>query len=166
MKQQYSDNTKATALVRLEVNSNNIAQTCRELAIPHETLRGWVNGRGVNPEVTDMRDYQKEKLADRLEALAHQIIDVMPGKLHEATLPQLAVALGIAVEKMELLREKASPFTPPPLSDEARKQRLWELIAIAEQRQRQNEQAQLPAASSSPDSENIPCQSGSLMPYE
>jgi hypothetical protein len=63
----------------------------------------WLGGVGTSTP-------KKRQLADRLEGLAHALLDGMgsPDKIGAATLQQLAISLGIVIDKMLLLR--ARPF--------------------------------------------------------
>jgi hypothetical protein len=47
---------------------------------------------------------KKGELADRLEHLARVLAEAIPGKIADAPLRHVAVALGIVVDKMVLLR--------------------------------------------------------------
>lgn len=47
---------------------------------------------------------EKKDLADSLEQIAYRLLDAIPGKLESAGLLELAIGLGILVDKMLLLR--------------------------------------------------------------
>lgn len=135
MRRQHSDDQKANALAALEANGGNLKRTAEQLGLPLSTLYGWSNGEGVHPDVAEIRNQKKGDLADRLEEVAHQLVDVMPGKLDEAPLREVAVALGIAVEKMRLLRGQATSLAgkADELTDEELERKIAELDrAIAE----------------------------------
>ena len=57
-----------------------------------------------------MDNYQRAAgaLDKKLEDLAHRIVDLMPDRIDGASLQQLAVTLGITIEKMRLLREQST----------------------------------------------------------
>ena len=106
-RRSYSDEQKAEALAGLDANAGNVARTARQLGLPRKTLDQWAKGL-VHPDVANLRQQKKEALAVRLEVLAGQLLDAMPGKIAGASLIQIAVALGIVIDKMVLLRETAN----------------------------------------------------------
>jgi len=110
-RRSYSDEQKAVALAGLDADGGNVARTARQLGLPPKTLDQWAKG-GVGPGVAKLRHQKKEELADRLEAIARQLLDAMPGKIAAASLRTIAIALGIVIDKMVLLRgmEKGSAW--------------------------------------------------------
>jgi hypothetical protein len=99
----YSDEERATALAALDGNGGNRQRTARQLGIPRKTLATWASG-AVHPAVADLRHQKKRDLADGLEQVAYRLLDAIPGKLEGASLLELAIGLGILVDKMLLLR--------------------------------------------------------------
>jgi transposase-like protein len=130
----YSDDDKANALAALAANGGNVAKTARQLKLPRVTLLRWSAGQ-VHPEVSNL-GHQKRKALDRkLEDLAHRLVDALPGKIDRATLAQAAVALGIAIEKMRLLREQATDINADAnLSDDERLARIVAILDRARER--------------------------------
>jgi transposase len=112
---RYSDDYRATALAALDANGGNVARTARQLAIPRKSLEGWARGP-VAAEVASFRHQKKEALADALEAVARRLLDALLGKVKEASLLQLAIALGICVDKMLLLRAARSGASVPEVA--------------------------------------------------
>jgi hypothetical protein len=108
-RRRYSDEEKGEALAALDANAGNVKATARQLRIPRITLLGWAAGQ-AGPAVSELRHQIKGELADRLEGVAHALLDAMgsPDKIGAATLQQLAISLGIVIDKMLLLR--ARPF--------------------------------------------------------
>jgi hypothetical protein len=103
MRRGYSDHQRAEALAVLDANGGALRQTSRDTGIPTSTLKLW-RDEGVHPDCAELCTEKKQSLADRLEALAHTLIDALPGKVTDASLQQAATSLGIAVDKMRLLR--------------------------------------------------------------
>lgn len=134
----YSEDQKATALAALKANAGNVVKTARELNIPRGTLQSWQKGIGVNSEVLKSQQVKKAEIADRLEAIAHKIIDTLPSKMEEAKLGELATALGIAVDKMRLLRGESTQRMEHALSPEDRALRVAEIMARISERAQQN----------------------------
>lgn len=134
-KRQYSDNDKATALAALDANSGNLKLTARELGIPASTLQRWRDGQ-VNDDVTVLRTYKKDELAERLVEIAHQLIDAAPDKVKGANLQQIFTSLGIAIEKIQLLEGEPTERSEviDPLDDNTRATRIAALLDAARNR--------------------------------
>jgi transposase-like protein len=132
-KRQYSDSLKAESLAALDANGGNVRATAATLGIPHKTLDDWANERGVNEEVAELRTGKREDLADRLEALAHTLLDSVAGKIHDANLSNVSVSMGIAIDKMRLLREQPTSITAA-LTDDERADRVAALLDRARAR--------------------------------
>ncbi len=133
-KRSYSDEEKASALAALAANGGDVHRTSRQVGVPRKTLEDWSKGRGVCLAVADIRQGKKADLADRLEDLAHQLADAIPGKIPTADLKQLGVSLGIAVDKMRLLREQPTSIEAHDLSDDEKLARLRQLAERAQAR--------------------------------
>lgn len=103
---RYSDAFRAAALAALDANGGNVKRTARELGIPYRTLAEWVAGR--NPVSAEDRAQKRVELADAVEhacdALTHGIVAAV--KAGKASVQEMAVALGISVEKLLLLRNQ------------------------------------------------------------
>jgi transposase-like protein len=151
-KRVYTKADRVAALAALAANAGNLARTARQLGIPRNTLQDWAKGAAMAPvsaEVPDRsasaffgagrmpnesRSVAREaaaeapaacaSLATKLEAIAHRIADVIPGKIESASLQQLSVSLGIAIEKMRLLRGQATEIRCDELTDEQLDQRI------------------------------------------
>jgi hypothetical protein len=106
-RRNYSDEDRANALAALDANGGNLMRTARQLGTPRKTLAEWARGR-VPAAVADLRHQKRGDLADRLEAVAHELLDALPAKIKDAPLNQLAVALGILIDKLILLRRQSA----------------------------------------------------------
>ncbi len=102
------------ALAELDRNGGNIYKTAKDLGIPPRTLLRWVKAHDAGqllpptpqPELAD-----DAALDERLEQLARQMVAVMPEKVEEATLQELARTLTIVLDMMNQTRagkEKSS----------------------------------------------------------
>jgi transposase-like protein len=107
-RRRYSDTDQAHILAALAANGGNVARTARQVGVPRGTLQQWGRRRGVPPDVAQLAHQKKAALADRLEAIAYQLLDAMSGKAAGASLLDLARALGILVDKLLLLRAEAA----------------------------------------------------------
>jgi predicted transcriptional regulator len=133
-KRQYSDAEKAAALLALQANGGNITKTAREVGIPASTIKEWASGR-VTAGVTDIRDEKKNVLADYLEDIAWKLAEAMPKKVRSAHLQQVATSMGITIDKMQLLRGKATAIVDDAvLTDEKRVERITQLLDAARAR--------------------------------
>lgn len=109
---RYDDETRAEAVTVLTAagypdRKGALTQTSNQLGIPMETLRRWFYATS-NPPPPKIVSKKKAELADRLEEVAHQLLDAMPGKIEGASLQQIATAFGIAVDKRQLLTGDAT----------------------------------------------------------
>lgn len=126
-RRRYSDSDKAAALTVLDANEGNLNKTAKQLDIPRTTLERWVEGR-VSDDVPQLRQQTKKALANELEALAYKLIEAMPEKLEGANLQQASVALGIVVEKMQLLRGDPTERFEHTLDDRERASRITAIL--------------------------------------
>ncbi len=130
-KRQYSDSEKAEYLAALDANGGNVAHTARQTGVPRVTLQQWRNGT-VSADVPKLRQEKKEALSDRLEVIAHSLVDAIPSAIAGANLQQITTSLAIAIDKMLLLKGQPTEITPVSnMTDEERLRRLTELVQKA-----------------------------------
>jgi transposase-like protein len=110
-RRQYSDAEKAAALAALDANGGNVARTARDLDIPRKTLAEWAADRHTHSEVAELRQEKKRDLAQRLEEIAWELAEALPGKKELASLQHTATAMAIAIDKMQLLRGAPTSIT-------------------------------------------------------
>lgn len=103
-RRQYSDAEKAESLAALDANGGNVSKTARDLGLPRKTLAQWAADRHIHQDVAELRQEKKIDLAARLEQIARQLAEAMPEKMATANLQQVATSMGIAIDKMQLLR--------------------------------------------------------------
>ena len=132
-KRQYSDNEKGAALAALDANDGNVSRTAKQLKIPRTTLLEWIADRHVSSDVSDIRQEKRKELSDRLEDLAHTLVDILPAKLPTASVRDLAGALIVAVDKMQLLKGAPTAISKDvsERSNEERAARILELVKPA-----------------------------------
>ena len=113
VRRTYSDSQIAEALAMLKGCGGNLSRASGETGVPRKTLERWakgdsnrVNAPEVAEEMAEMRQQTATSIADRLENLIGQILDVAPGKLGDAPFGQSMTGLAIAVDKMRLLRDQ------------------------------------------------------------
>ncbi|HYF38777.1 MAG TPA: transposase [Gemmatimonadales bacterium] len=95
---RYTDEEREAILAILEVNGGDTETTAAQTGVHQNTLIRW------RDDLTKLGDKKKAALADRLEELAHILVDAIPNKVAFAPLQQVATTLGIVTEKMLLLR--------------------------------------------------------------
>jgi hypothetical protein len=128
-RRRYSDDERAAALAALDAHEGDVAKTARAVGVPRKTLEEWAKGRH-HPDVADLRQEKKTELADQLERLAYTLAAAAYGKIDPASLQQVLTSLGIAVDKMRLLREQPTSIAGGEgLTDE---DRITRLNALAE----------------------------------
>ena len=119
---RYSDDDRANALAALAANGGNINRTARELGIPEKTLRNWANGTS-HPEAANLAEQKKQPLAALLEDVARKLA----GDLANGAAKDPAVALGIVIDKRQILLGQPTSITRS-LSDAERADRLRALV--------------------------------------
>jgi hypothetical protein len=132
-KRQYSDNEKGAALAALDANDGNVSRTAKQLKIPRTTLLEWIADRHVSNDVSDIRQEKRKELSERLEDLAHTLVDILPDKLPAASVRDLAGALIVAVDKMQLLKGAPTAISKDvsERTNEERAARILELVRPA-----------------------------------
>ena len=132
---KYTEEERAVALAAFAANENNFERTAKFTGIPRNTIRRWVNGEGVNAPTVANATLKKGLLADRLEQMAHLLLGCVPDKLSDASLQMVATSIGIAVDKMQLLRSKPTEIIEDAsLTDERRAARIAEILQSARDR--------------------------------
>ncbi len=104
-RRHYSDREKLEALAAYDQNGGNLSQTAREMKVPIKTLAEWRDGR-VSMDVADTRAIWREELSARLETMAHDLLDALPGKIESASLKDVVNALAVIIDRMLLLRRE------------------------------------------------------------
>lgn len=102
-RRQYSDAEKAGVLAALDANGGNVSKTARDTGVPRKTLAEWAAAR-LHPDVAELRQSKKTDLATQLEDIARRLAGAIPEKMATANLQQTATSMGIAIDKMQLLR--------------------------------------------------------------
>lgn len=103
-KKSYSDKEKGAALAFVDFKNGNTREASKVLGIPHTTLQDWVKERGTNEDVAEIRTEKKEEISALIEQAVRDMVGASTGKLTEANFQQLWTGVGIAVDKMQLLK--------------------------------------------------------------
>lgn len=134
---RYTDKEKAEALAIVDMQGGNVNAAARLTGVPQSTLERWASGERVNQNVEALRISERKPLSDLIEDLAYDIVDAVKtnGSLKRSNARDLLISLGIAVDKIQLLRGQPTSITENLLSDEARAERVAILLEQARQRQ-------------------------------
>lgn len=111
----YDDKFKAAMVAQLvaegyPANKFKLAEVAKYAGVPSRTLRRWYLGEQGAPS-DNLVTQEKKALADRLEELAHKLVDVafkIADDTDEVTLQQVVTSMGIVVDKNQLLQGKAT----------------------------------------------------------
>lgn len=99
--QDYSRERKAEVLALVKANGGNVMETSRETGIRSTTIQYWIDTAERNDE---FREHKQAELADRFEGVAHAWLGIAEAKAEQAPFNHLMIGVGIAVDKMRLLR--------------------------------------------------------------
>jgi hypothetical protein len=113
----YDDKFRASAVVMLQAAGypdkiGSLAYVAKNLKVPSMTLSRWYHRtNGAHPNEVVLQE--KRALSDRLEELAHKLIDValIASGDDGVSVQQAAVSLGIVVDKMQLLKGEPTDRT-------------------------------------------------------
>jgi hypothetical protein len=110
---RYTEDAKAVALAMLEATRGSVSEVSRKCKIPRRTIAHWAKGERVNDDVATKAQQKKVDLSDRLEELAHALINAAfdADKIGESSLKDILVGAGISIDKMQLLRNKPTSIT-------------------------------------------------------
>lgn len=115
MGKKYSADEKATALATLQANGGNVKVTASLLGIPRKTLESWSKGGGMKntPIPEGMVEEKSNLLAGELDKVAALLVGELtnPEKVAKASLKDVAISLGIAVDKRNLLRHQPTSIS-------------------------------------------------------
>jgi transposase-like protein len=105
----YSPEFKAEVLAAVNANAGNVLRTANEYSIDESVIRRWL------PQAERYRQLSDQKiidLAQKAENNAHLLADsIYNHDLDTASLSQKATAMGIMVDKMQLLRSQPTQIT-------------------------------------------------------
>lgn len=110
-KQTYSPDKRAEVMAHLEANGGNVSSTSRDTGVPRKTIERWRDGKDELDE--DLVEQKKEDLAETLEKLAFSFCTALSKRLRsgKADTKEMCVGLGIAVDKLLLLRGSPTSIT-------------------------------------------------------
>jgi hypothetical protein len=103
VKNSYSDELKAEALLLVDACAGNVMEASQLSELPYDTLYGWARGKGISPAVLDLKRQLRQPVVDRLGDMQHRILDAMAAKIGGANFQQLSIGLGIVTDKRQVL---------------------------------------------------------------
>lgn len=115
-RRRYSDEFRAAALALLDANGGNLDRAARQLKVPRKTLAGWASGRN-NPVPAELRHQKRADLTAALEQHIAALCGIRPEHVENLNLKDAAIAMGIAVDKYLLLRQRAEQERPAGKSE-------------------------------------------------
>lgn len=105
----YSRQQIEEALAAVAANDGNVHHTARQLGIPPQTLDHWVKRERV---LSDVQKLKRDELSSKLETIAHRLSNsILEHDLDIVPLAAKATAMGITIEKMQLLRGQPTSIT-------------------------------------------------------
>lgn len=105
----YSRQQIEEALAAVASNNGNVHHTARQLGIPPQTLDHWVKREVL---LSDVQKLKREELSNKLETIAHRLSNsILEHDLDIVPLAAKATAMGITIEKMQLLRGQPTAIT-------------------------------------------------------
>lgn len=144
---RYTKQQKATAVMAAEmVNAQAAAE---QTGIPRTTIIHWLN----DPELVALRQKTRETMAEDMKALAMVALDALMGAIRRGELEgrDLIVALGVAIDKAQLLSGEATSRTETrDLTDTLDDHERARLRDILDDALRQAEDAATPGAGVDP----------------
>lgn len=125
---RYSDKEKAEALAAFD-SCKRVTQVAAETGIPRKTLTEWIHGRHSD-DVAELRPEKRENLADMLETYIRKALPVAIEKVDDANPAHLMTSVGIAIDKMRLLREESTTIAES--RHESREEKLKRAAELVE----------------------------------
>lgn len=101
----YSEEDKASIIARYQANDCNLKRTAEEVGINPATLRYWVHS-GIQ-----FQPRKAMELSDKLDAIANQCADLLPGMLPEASVREVVGAMGQSIQLSQLLKGLPTSIT-------------------------------------------------------
>jgi len=115
----YTEQQRADALVALEANNGNIKQTAAQLGIGEATLHRWIDENSDTGAIksdiaiaaAELVPEVREEFKVRLRNLRDKIFEHLDQNYDNLTARESVVALGILIDKVELLEGNATSRT-------------------------------------------------------
>lgn len=106
-RKRFNDDFRASAVLMLEATGypekkGGLTQVSTHLGVPLSTLRGWYTAER-NPPPAELRNEKRIDLIGELTALLGLTFTAAKNTVNEASYKELATAIGIFVDKLQLL---------------------------------------------------------------
>jgi transposase-like protein len=119
MDMAYTEQQRADALVALEANRGNIKQTAIQLGIGEATLHRWIDENSDNGDIksdialatSELVPAARKGFIVRLVNLRDKALQHLEEHFEDLTARETVVALGILIDKVELLEGNATSRT-------------------------------------------------------
>jgi transcriptional regulator with XRE-family HTH domain len=104
----YDDKFRTNAVLMAEALADSkgaLAKAAKHMKVPHSTLSRWARGK-QNPPPSQLVHEKREELVDRLEDMAHTLLDAMGLDIEANGVDAVraATAMGITIDKIQLLK--------------------------------------------------------------
>jgi transposase-like protein len=148
----YSTDQRAKALAALAANDGNLSRTAKQLSIPRNTLRLWMEEQKVRagsekkptPKaiadtvekavVSVLQKHYEQDLAEAFDRVAHACLDLTEEEIRTASVRDRIAAAATAADRRQLLRGKATAIMGQEMTDDERLRNLRELAERARRR--------------------------------
>jgi len=112
----YTEQQRADTLIALEANGGNIKLTSEQLGIPRPTIYTWLSDNLTLKsdhaiETAELLPATREAFKTRLTSLRNQVLGHLEENFVDLSARESVVALGILIDKVELLEGNATSRT-------------------------------------------------------
>jgi transposase-like protein len=104
----YTPEFKANVLVGIKSNGGNIEATAFQFGIPRTTIYRWLNENVAQKELADEITKVEGEFVEDLRELRNKVLHRVVGLVDEMTAKEATVALGILIDKIQLLTGQAT----------------------------------------------------------
>lgn len=142
-KGDYTGEFRAKVLAHLEANRGNVARTARAFGISTRVVARWRDKYNDDPEndsrrgreARELLPQERAELSERLEQFVHEALDSTEKKIAAANLQQLFVAIGISLDKMQLLKGRPTSISrSETVKQEINKVAAQEAVKVLQQK--------------------------------
>ena len=131
----YPLELKTSVVAAIEANGGNVLATARLFNLPRDTVNYWWKNSERFVQIQQQNPGYVASIADKCESIAHNLADSIDSHdLSIVPLGQKATALGIVIDKMQLLRGEPTSISTSAMSEEDRQLKMAEIFSRLEQK--------------------------------
>jgi len=116
-RRSYSDEEKAETLALLKANGGNVKRTAREKGIPYKTVEAWVRRGNLESLAEGVQEQKEDELEVVLGRIALKAARRADERIPKESAKVAMIALGIAIEKLQLLKGQPTSIERVDLSN-------------------------------------------------